>query len=203
MGHEPNREARVKWALGLAVLAVAAIALWRLGPALMPPQHLEVGIEVGERAPVEMFVRDTSGARLRIAEASGENGLVLVLQRSAEWCPFCKAEIKEHKAVVKPLERRGYKLASLTYDAPEILAEFAKENAIPFELLSDRTIAFVDAVGLRDPEYPEGHYAHGVPRPAVLVLSPEGTVRAKFVTADYRQRLDSDDILDLVDEAGR
>lgn len=203
MGLKFTRDNAFKWAMGLAVVVVALIALWRLGPALLPPDHMEVGIVVGETAPVEMFVRDASGAQLRISEASGENGLVLVLQRSLDWCPFCLAEVKDREAIAQPLAERGYALASLTYDPPEILAEFAEDNAISFTLMSDRTIGFVDALGLRDPNYPEGHYAFGVPRPAVLVLSPDGEVRAKFVTADYRQRLENEQVLDLVDEAGR
>lgn len=202
MGLSFTREDAPKWAMVLAVIIVALIAIWKLAPALLPPEHIEVGIEIGETAPVEMLVRDESAAQMRISEASGENGLVLILQRSLDWCPFCIAEIREREALTRPLAERGYGLASLTFDPPEILAEFAEDNAISYTLMSDRSIEFVDAVDLRDPSYPEDHYAFGVPRPAVLVLSPDGVVRAKFVTSDYRQRLDNEEILELVGEAG-
>lgn len=198
-----NGRIGAKWLMGLAVLLVALVALWRIGPALLPPEPMNVGIAIGDNAPVEMYVYDFRGQRMRIAEASGERGLVLMLQRSVDWCPFCKAELRERKAIADNLAGQGYGLASMTYDPPEVLAEFQEENLVSFDLLSDQSIQFVDAVGLRDPEYPEEHYAYGVPRASILVLSPEGRVRAKFVTSDYRQRLDNDELLALVDQAAQ
>ncbi len=201
MGLNFKMRSPVKWALGLIVTVVALAALWMLGPALLPPDHLEVGIEVGETAPMNTVVVNAQGQEIPISETSAENGLVLILQRSLDWCPFCISEVKDRAKLSEPLAERGYGLASLTYDSPETLAQFGEENQIPFHLLSDQTITFVDAIGLRDPNYPEGHYAFGVPRPAVLVLSPKGKVKAKFVTGDYRQRPDNDLVLRLVDKA--
>lgn len=193
---------RIKWALGVLLIALAGIAAWRLGPALLAPEHLDVGIEVGETAPVDMVLKGSDGAESTIASAAGSNGVVLVMTRSADWCPFCKVQIKDHADAVDALKERGWGIASLSYDSPEILAEFSGSHEIPYPMFSDPESAFIDAVGLRDPQYPAGHYAYGVPRASILVLAPDGTVLEKFVSADYRQRPDNDQLIDLVESAG-
>lgn len=200
-GLEMTISKQTKWALGAVLLALVGFAFWRLGPALLEPEHLDVGIMVGEKAPVEMTVQNASGEPIAIADVAGPDGLVLVMTRSADWCPFCIMQIKDHADAVDALTERGYRIASLSYDSPDILAEFTGSNDIPYPMLSDAESAFIDAVALRDPEYPEGHYAYGVPRASILVLAPDGTVQAKLVSADYRQRPDNDQLIDLVDSA--
>ena len=121
--------------------------------------------------------------------------------RSADWCPFCKVQLANHAEIANDLDQRGYTLASLSYDEPEKLAEFATDRELSYPMLSDTESVFVDAVGLRDPQYAEDHYAYGVPRASVLVISPDGTVQAKLVSADYRQRPSNEYVLRMVKSA--
>lgn len=190
-----------KIALSAGALIVAALALlgWHLWPALSPPQHIEVGTPVGQFVPTDLPLRQADGTPVTLAKIAGPKGTVLVLVRSADWCPFCKAELKEHAAITDELRDRGYTLASLSYDQPEVLAEFASGLDQRFVMLSDPDSAFIDAVGLRDPQYEKGHFAHGVPRASVLVLDPDGKITAKLVSADYRQRPDNAFVLSMIE----
>ena len=81
---------------------------------------------------------------------------------------------------LEPLAQRGFRVAALSYDPPAVLEGFAKQRGIPYRLLSDEGSTTIDRFGLRDPAYRPGHYAHGVPQPAIFVLSPNGTVLAKL-----------------------
>jgi len=183
---------------GLIVVALAAIVALYLWPTFSPPDNIEVGTPIGERVPMDQPLRDASGSATKLADISGENGTVLVLVRSADWCPFCKAQLRNHAKIAEELEARGFALASLSYDEPAKLTEFMQDLERPFVMLSDTSSAFIDAVGLRDPEYDEDHFAFGVPRASILVLSPGGTIQAKLVSADYRQRPDNEFVLEMV-----
>lgn len=87
----------------------------------------------------------------------------------------------------------------MSYDPPAVLAGFAKARAIPYPLLSDEGPKTIDAFGLRDPAYAPGHYAHGVPHPAILILARDGTVLAKD---GYRTRPTNEAILEAVGRLG-
>lgn len=191
---------KLAYGLGGVVLLFALAAAWMLGPALLPPKNVDMGIAVGARAPVESALLDSKGAPATLAQGMGEKGMVLLLVRSADWCPFCKAQLRRSAELGKPLAAQGYRLASLSYDKPELLAGFQEISGIGMEIAmySDPGSKLIDALGLRDPNYQPGDFAYGVPRPAVLVLAADGTVKAKFVDADYRSRQSNEQVLAMV-----
>lgn len=59
-------------------------------------EQIEVGVKVGEKAP-ELSVVDAQGKPQTLASLTGEQGLVVVFFRSADWCPFCKRHLIEIK----------------------------------------------------------------------------------------------------------
>ena len=96
------------------------------------------------------------------------------------------------------LAQRGYGLAALSYDPPEVLAAFASKTGIGYTLLSDEKSAMIDAFGLRDPAYAPGSYAHGVPKASLPQLDAKGVLRWKSVSTDNKVRADSATILKAV-----
>lgn len=190
--------------IGFAVIFAIILGLigWRIWPMFQAPEALDVGIAVGETAPVGIELRDASGNPTTLSDQMGANGAVVVMVRSADWCPFCKLQLMDHSKIADDIEERGYNLVSLSYDEPAVLADFAADMDRPFTLLSDTESLFIDGVGLRDPAYGPDHHGHGVPHASILVLAPEGTVQAKFVTADYRQRPGNEFVLDMIDSTG-
>ena len=160
---------------------------------------VDVGIAVGEQAPLDLPLMDSAGNATTLAGQMGANGLVLLLTRSADWCPYCKAQLIRTIEIEGAVGARGYALASLSYDRPETLVDFAEAQGIGYTMLSDTQSETIDALGLRDPQYEQGSKAFGVPRAAVLVLSPGGTVLAKHVAADFRERPGNAGVLAIVD----
>lgn len=189
------------YVVGAVVLVIAGLAAWMLGPALLPPKNIDVGIAVGEKVPVEMDLLDSAGQPTSLAKTMGKEGMVLFLVRSADWCPFCKAQLIRTNDIRGAITGKGYALVSLSYDKPETLAEFAKEKGIGYTMLSDPGSKMIDALNLRDPQYEAGSFAYGVPRASILVLAPDGTVKAKYVAADYRSRPSNDEVLAMVEGA--
>ena len=90
----------------------------------------------------------------------------------------------------------------MTYDSVSALAEFDEERDIAYALLSDEGSATIDALGIRNEQYPdEGHPAHGVAHPGILYIDAAGVVRVKRAHEDYRSRPPFDEVLAAVSAA--
>jgi len=92
----------------------------------------------------------------------------------------------------------GVGVAGMTYDDPKHIRQFHQEWALTFPLLRDVDRQHVDAWGIRNEQYDEGSFGYGIPHPGVVLLSPEGTILAKFAEPGYRSRPDWDSVLDDV-----
>ena len=191
---------RIGLGIGVVIGLIAITAAWKLGPALAPPTHLEVGIPVGEMAPVEIALRDTDGQQTNLGAFAGEQGTVLLMVRSVDWCPFCMAQLIETNEIATEIADRGYQLVGLSYDPPSSLARFSSDEEINYSLVSDQQSDFIDAVGLRDPQYSDDPEANGVPYATVLLIAADGTIQDKLVSSDYRQRPSNDYVLEMIDE---
>lgn len=58
----------------------------------------------------------------------------------------------------------------------------------------------IDELGLRNEDYKEGHYAHGVPHPVILVLDRNKTVTAKLMREGYRDRPEPEVLIETLDQ---
>jgi peroxiredoxin len=162
---------------------------------------IEIGPAVGAHIP-PLAAIDSTGQPRTLANLSGPKGLVLVFFRSARWCPFCQHQLLDLRNVQADLEKRGYALAALSYDQAEPLGAFAKKWDVHYVLLSDPKSAMIDAFDIRDPQYPPGSFAFGVPKPAIFVIDRRGVVRAKVAREGYQIRPSNPEILAAVDRAG-
>lgn len=158
---------------------------------------------VGEKAPAVVGI-DIAGKARTLQQVAGRKGTVLMFFRSAEWCPFCKAQlIAMNSEAAAPLAQRGYNLVGLSYDAVPVLAKFAAERKVGWTLLSDPQSKVIDGWQLRDPAYPPGNRAHGVPRPAIYVIDRKGVIRARLMEENYRNRPPASAVLAAVDRLGQ
>jgi len=158
---------------------------------------------VGDKAPA-VSGADIAGKTRTLKQLAGRKGTVLMFFRSASWCPFCKAQlIAMNESAGAGLNSRGYALVGLSYDDPAVLAKFAAERKVAWPLLSDPQSKVIDRWQLRDPAYPPGNRAHGVPLPAVYVIDKKGVIRARLMESNYRQRPQPEAVLAAVDAVGQ
>jgi peroxiredoxin len=162
-------------------------ALFLIAPSV---SHAKAMAEISEGAsiPVNFAAIDANGKPRNYASIRGKRGTVLVFFRSAKWCPFCQAQLKELRAAQSAIAQKGYTLVAISYDDPTVLAGFAKAQGIGYTLLSDKGSRMIDAFGLRDPQYAPGSFADGVPKASVLVINASGKVLKKMVSSDYKVR---------------
>lgn len=159
-----------------------------------------VGPAVGDTVSLDFATSDHTGAAQDFSTVKGEKGAVVVFFRSAKWCPFCQMQLIDLNTNARAeIEKRGYKIVAVSYDKPEELAKFAKKWKVGFTLLSDDGSRMIDALGIRNEDYKEGHYAHGVPHPVIFVLDNDRKVVAKLSREGYRDRPEPEVIIETLD----
>ena len=187
-----NSLAKVAWALALIVATSFSIAAAE-----------DFGPPVGIKAPDIGTRLDQTGKPRTSADLMGRNGMVLMFVRSADWCPFCQAQLIDVNGGNAEIEKRGYRVAALSYDSPTILQAFASKRQIAFTFLSDPKSEAIDLYALRDPQYRPGSRAYGVPRPIIFVLDRNSTIKAKLFEESYKDRPPVSAILSTLDGLGK
>lgn len=173
-----------------AMLHVSAWAEEDLGPA------------IGTTAPDIGTRLDQTGKPHQLADLMGSSGLVLFFFRSAGWCPFCQAQLIDINGGAAEIEKRGYHVAGLSYDNPDVLQAFTVKRNLTYTLLSDPKSEVIDRYKLRDPQYPPGNRAYGVPRPIIFILNPQATIKAKLYGETFKIRPPVTDVISKLDELG-
>lgn len=172
---------------------LAASALTFALPAAMAQDdaatvtEAQIGPVVGATAPA--FTATTSaGATADFAAISGTNGAVLVFSRSLDWCPYCKKQAIELETIAAEMDAAGWPITLVTYDPASTLDAFASDKNLSYTLLSDSRSTMIDAFGLRNMEMKAGSRFDGIPHPAIVFISNDGTVRAVQREEGYKNR---------------
>lgn len=179
-------------AAALALCATAPLALAENGVSEVAVSH--VGPVVGQKAPSLAGVRAVGTEAAFAVEDS--QGMVIAFTRSADWCPYCKKQLKELNAATGPLAEMGWTLAALSYDDTETLKAFAQDNAITYTLLSDEGSEAIRAFNLLNTDVDEDSRFFGIPHPAVVFVRNDGTVAAVLREEGYKTRPQVDAILE-------
>jgi peroxiredoxin len=183
-------------------IAAALLALsLTIAPAAAqdaPGSEVDFGPAIGDSVDFGTLTDQTGAARDQ-ASVTGANGLVLMFVRSADWCPYCQAQMIEINESLAEIEARGYGFATISYDSTEILSRFTGRQSIDYTMLSDADSRVIDQYGLREERYEEGHRAHGVPKPIVFILNEDGVIEGKLFEEDYRVRPPAAAVVEAID----
>lgn len=150
---------------------------------------------VGTSIPV-LEAPDQNGNQQSLDSLSGETGLLLVFNRSFDWCPFCKSQLKSLTEVTQEFRDLGFGIATVTYDNPDILKLAEADFGVDFIMLQDVNRKHVDAFDILNADYSPGDFAYGVPQPGIMLIDPEGIIQVKFSEENFRTRPDWSDVLE-------
>jgi peroxiredoxin len=163
----------------------------------------DLGPAVNAKAPDFGTPLDQTGKPRSLASLMGDKGLVLFFVRSVVWCPFCQGQLLELSGGLKDIERRGYKLAGISYEKSDVQKEFVERRKIGYTMLSDPNSEIIDLYKLRDPQYPPGDFAYGVPRPIIFILDTHGLITAKLYEDTYTKRPPLALLLETLDKVSK
>lgn len=171
-------------AIVVATLPVAAIAF---PAAAQLPSGMELGPKVGAKAPA-FTLTTTGGENRRLQDIAGDKGVTLVFVRSADWCPFCKLQLKNLNQVTAEMATLGWPIVAASYDSQEIVATFSNANGLAYPLMSDAGSKAIDAFGIRNETVSGSARFSGIPHPIILFIAKDGTVKAKLYEEAYQKR---------------
>lgn len=150
---------------------------------------------VGSSIPV-LDAPDQNGNTQNLLSLSSKNGILLVFNRSFDWCPYCKAQLKSLVEVSAQFEALGLSLVTITYDSVDTLKLVEEDLGLGFTLLHDEEIKHINAFGIRNKDYAPGEFGYGIPEPGIMLISPDGVIKYKFSEENYRIRPDWSGVLD-------
>ena len=153
-------------------------------------QHI-IGLQPGVKAP-QIALADQTGKPQSFSTLTGPHGLLLLFFRSADWCPFCKGQLVDLERAQKLFAAKGINVAAVSYDSPDILAEFSKRKSITYPLLSDSSSKLIDAFGIRNVEA-TGSQA-GIPVPGYYLIDKQGVIEKRFFEDGYINRLTANNV---------
>jgi len=184
---------KFRWMALIATLLVGGIFTVAASAEDLGPPSGSVAPDIGTRL-------DQNGKPRTFADLMGQNGLILTFFRSADWCPFCQAQLIDLNGGLTEVEKRGYHIAALSYDSPEILQAFTVKRRIAYTFLSDPKSEVIGLYKLRDPQYPLGSRAYGVPRPITFILNHDRVIKSKLYEESYRDRPPVTAVISKLDE---
>lgn len=159
------------------------------------------GPKVGERFP-PLAAADQLGRPQTLKSLMGEQGVALLFVRSADWCPFCMGQLVDANRHLARFRALGLSVVSVSVDEVDKIAAFAKAQNIGYTMLSDPHGDINEKLGIRDPQYPLGSAAFGVPRPTLYVIDRKDVIRLRYQEPTYKTRPNLDGVLRDVEAAG-
>lgn len=151
-------------------------------------KSIDIGPEIGYKAPV-LAALDKNGQQVSTKSLNGENGLIILFFRSADWCPFCQKHLIEFNEQAKNLKKLGYGLAAISYDDEKVLNDFSLKHDISYPLLSDIDAKTMINYGILNKQYNEGSKHYGIPYPGVVVINKQGNITHKHFFEGYKKRV--------------
>ena len=166
---------------------------------LMLPVTVLVAAQVGETLPHDLALKDKNGEVQSFETLSGEKGVVLVFVRSADWCPYCQVQLLGLKDGGQAIEELGYKIVSVSYDAPDVLKTFADKYGFPYVMLSDVGSVAIKDFDILNETFEPDHFAYGVPHPYVYVIGKNKYIQAVLNEEGYKKRPQVEAIVETIE----
>jgi peroxiredoxin len=149
---------------------------------------VDTGPKLGSKLPA-LTVLDQFGDKQQLKNIIGSKGAIIVLFRSADWCPFCKRHLIELQSEVKHFKNKGYGVMGISYDSPNTLRKFSHKKKLSYTLLSDQNVETFKALNVVNTENEPDDRHYGIPFPGVIVVDNMGKVVYKYFFEGYKKRV--------------
>jgi peroxiredoxin len=167
------------------------------------------GLMVGERAP-DFDLPNALGQRVELSHRLKSGPVVLAFYRG-EWCPYCNVSIRALQAALPRFGAHAASVIAINPQSPDHSLSMVEKNALEFDVLSDVDQAVIRRYRLHytipadmkelylsqfrnDLARRTADGSWNLPIPATFVIDQDGIIRARHVSADYRTRMDPDEI---------
>ena len=170
------------------------------------------GPGVGDAAP-DFKLPDALAKTVRLADLLADGPVVISFYRGG-WCPYCNLELHALQEHLPQIKDHGASLVAISPQVPDESLNTAEKNDLTLTVLSDvgnavaRQYGLVFAVseslrqtyvdvGADLPKF-NGDETFELPVPGTFVVDRDGIIKAAFVNADYKQRMEPVEILKVL-----
>jgi peroxiredoxin len=166
--------------------------------------HGEVGPKVGERLD-EFNLPDENGRLVSLSSLLQRGPAVISFNRG-HWCPYCKLELRSLAAIYEQVTQLGARIVSIMPDSAQFTGGYAKQENVPFPILSDIDLGYSLSLGLIfwvgaeikqlyeeagvELEKYHGNGGYFLPMAAKFIVGQDGRVKARQVNIEFRERME-------------
>ncbi|NEP04203.1 MAG: AhpC/TSA family protein [Okeania sp. SIO2G4] len=171
-------------------------------------------LKVGEKVP-NFSLPNAVGKIVELNSLLVESPVVISFYRGG-WCPYCNMELRGLQKYLPQITELGAKLIAISPETADNSLSTTEKNELTFEVLSDRGnqvakefgLVFqlpeelrpiYQSFGIDLPAY-NGDESFELPIPATYVVASDGTIIHAFVNPDYTQRLDPEEIINVLEK---
>jgi peroxiredoxin len=169
-----------------------------------------VGLQIGDVAP-DFALPDALGRSTALTAALETGPVVLTFYRG-EWCSYCNLQLRSLQDALPDMRALGASLIAVSPQSPDHSLSVTEKHNLEFTVLSDvdqsviraYRVQFAVAGELRglhinvwhnDPREKNADCSMNLPVPATFIIDRDGVIRARFVNADWRVRMEPSDII--------
>lgn len=173
---------------------------------------LDKALKVGDTLP-EVTLPNHKGESVSLKERLAQGPLVVAFYRGG-WCPYCNIELRALQAKLDEITAAGGALIAITPELPDASLSTVEANELAFDVLTDQDAAYARQLGLVfslpeelrpiyksfgiDVEKHNGQGQFDLPLAATYVIAQDGSVVSAFLDADYTQRQEPQDVVEVL-----
>ena len=169
----------------------------------------KIGPQVGEPLP-EFNLPDENGQLVSLSSLLRSGPAVISLNRG-HWCPYCKLELRSLAAIHDEIRQLRARIVSIMPDTATFTGDYARQNGLPFPILSDMDLGYSLLLGLVfwvgaeiqrlyedagiELERYQGNQGHFLPMGAKFIVGQDGLIKARQVNIEFRERMEPEAVL--------
>lgn len=179
---------------------------------LLVSKHIaDKALRIGDKV-ADFTLPDQNGKAIKLSNLLAKGPIVVSFYRGG-WCPYCNLELKAFNALLPDFKAHGAELIAISPQLPDSSLDTVQKNALEFTVLSDVGNKIAEQFGLvftlderLKPIYAKlgldlpksnGDDSYQLPLPSTYVINQRAEVAYAFVSEDYTQRAEPNDVLNL------
>lgn len=160
------------------------------------------------------FTLGNQNGELKTLDALLSKGPLVITFYRGGWCPYCNLELKAYQDILGDINAAGATLVAITPELPDSSLCTIEKNTLGFEVLSDVDADYARSIGIVHslaeelrPIYQSfsihiedynGENQFDLPMAATFVIKQDKTIASAFVNADYTQRQEPNEVLEVL-----
>jgi peroxiredoxin len=158
----------------------------------------------------EFNLPDEHGTIISLSSVLRTGPAVISINRG-HWCPYCKLELRSLAAISGEIRELGARVISIMPDSARFTEDYARQNQLPFPILSDTDLGYslllglifwvgpeiqrlYDDAGVELERY-QGNKGAFLPMASKFIVGRDGIVKARQVNIEFRERMEPDAVL--------